>query len=321
VAQSISEARGESQSADRPQVAVFGPHPLLSVTIEARGEQGDDIHVHPGGQGVWVARMAAELGAKPILCGFVGGETGAILGGLLDDLGGRSELIPTAGSSGAHVVDRRSGELELISEARAAPPTRHELDDLFSATCEAALDSAVLVVCNPYPLDALPRELYRDLVSDVRAAGIPVMCDLSTPRLDRALEGEPDLVKLNVLELGEFASETMDTPAQIRGAAEQLHERGAGSVIVTRGGDAALALRGDEALEIVPPRFDHGWREGCGDAMLGAIAAGTARGLSWHESVVLGAAAGAANFLRRGLASASRDAVESLVERIELRAI
>ena len=47
------------------KVAVFGPNPMLSVTVEAlTSEGGDDIHVHAAGQGVWVARMAAEMGAE-----------------------------------------------------------------------------------------------------------------------------------------------------------------------------------------------------------------------------------------------------------------
>ena len=43
----------------RPPVTVFSPQPLLGVTIERRGEDQDDVHMHPAGQGVWVARMAA----------------------------------------------------------------------------------------------------------------------------------------------------------------------------------------------------------------------------------------------------------------------
>src|SRR5439155_13267570 len=69
-----------SVSSERPQVTVFGPHPILAITVERRGASDDDIHVHPGGQGVWVTRMAGEMGAHPILCGFCGGETGALLG-------------------------------------------------------------------------------------------------------------------------------------------------------------------------------------------------------------------------------------------------
>ena len=72
-----------------PRVAVFGPHPLLGITVEHRaGGQEDEIHLHPAGQGVWVARMAGELGALPVLCGFSGGETGRTLAPLLDELPG-----------------------------------------------------------------------------------------------------------------------------------------------------------------------------------------------------------------------------------------
>ena len=39
---------------------MFAPFPVLTVTIEQRGN-GDDIHVHAGGQGFWIARMLATL--------------------------------------------------------------------------------------------------------------------------------------------------------------------------------------------------------------------------------------------------------------------
>jgi 1-phosphofructokinase len=77
-------------------------------------------------------------------------------------------------------------------------------------------------------------------------------------------------------------------------------------------------VRGDDAWELVPPRFDRGSREGCGDTMMGAIAAGWARGLDWQEALVLGAAAGAVNFLRHGLGTGSRVLVEDMQERIAL---
>ena len=55
----------------KPKVAIFSPNPMVSIAIESlSADGGDDIHIHPAGQGVWVARMAAELGAEPVLCGF-----------------------------------------------------------------------------------------------------------------------------------------------------------------------------------------------------------------------------------------------------------
>ncbi|HEX2435385.1 MAG TPA: PfkB family carbohydrate kinase [Solirubrobacterales bacterium] len=301
------------------KVAVFAPNPLLGVTIEARGPEGeDDIHVHPAGQGVWLTRMCGELGASPTLCGLIGGETGSVLQPLLDDLPGETRLVRTDGSSGCYVIDRRSGERRLVAESIAPAPTRHELDDLFAATCTAALHSRVLAVCNPYPGEALPLDVYGNLVTDARANGVPVVVDLSSPRLEAALEGGPDLVKLNEWELAEFVFGPVSEPDELRAAAQRILDRGADTVVVTRAGDPALVLRGDAAWWLVPPRFERGSREGCGDSMMGGIASAYARGLDLKQTLVIGAAAGAVNFLRHGLGTGSKPTVEEMIDRVRL---
>jgi 1-phosphofructokinase len=302
----------------RPRVTVFGPHPVLTVTIEQRAG-GDDVHLHAGGQGVWVSRMAAELGTDPVLCGLIGGEPGDVLRGLLEAEAGELRLVGSRAGSGCVVADRRNGERKLIAGRAGGAPSRHELDDLISATCAAALDSRALAVCNPFPGDALPLDVYGMLVADVREHGVPVLVDLSSPRLDSALESHPDTVKLNDWELAEFVRDSVEGDVRRRRAAERLLDGGAGTVIVTRGPEPALVLRGDRAWELVPPRFDRGRREGCGDTMMGALAAGTARGLPWEQLLVLGAAAGTANFLRTGLGTGGRAVVEELATHVELR--
>ena len=160
--------------------------------------------MHPAGQGVWVARMAAELGSHPILCGFIGGETGTVLGPLLDTLDAELRLVHMDASAGTYVVDRRSGEREMVATAWSDPPSRHEIDDLFSVTMAAALESEVLVVCGGVPQDALPLEIYGNLVADARTGGTKTIVDLSPPALNKALEGGVDFVKLSNWQLGQF---------------------------------------------------------------------------------------------------------------------
>lgn len=302
------------------KVTVFGPNPMLSITIEAlTSEGGDDIHVHAAGQGVWVARMAAELGAAPVLCGFIGGETGTVLRPLLEQMDVELRLIETAEASGSYLHDRRSGEREPLAQAAALPPSRHEIDELFSTTVAAALDSGVLALCGPFPGEALPLEIYGNLVADVKANGTPVVVDLSPPRLDSALEGKPDLVKINDWEIARYVEGPVDSDERMRAAVAKLIDAGAGAVIITRAEQPALVVRGDEAWELVPPRFERGSREGCGDSMMGGLAACMAAGLEWEETLRTGAAAGAANFLRAGLGSGSRTVVEDLARKVELR--
>ena len=301
------------------RVTVFGPNPMLSVTIEARAGAGDeDVHLHAGGQGVWVSRTAGALGAAPVLCGFAGGEAGAVLRGLLAHMPVELRLVETAAPSVCSVIDRRSGAREVVSMSWTAPPTRHELDDLCSRCIASALDGGVLVICNPWPGDALPLEVYANLVSDARANGTPVLVDLSTPRLDAALEGKPDLVKLNDWELAEYVSGPVNPPDELAAAARRLLAAGAGTVVVTRGGEPAYAFRDGDSWELVPPRLERGFREGCGDAMMGAMAAVWGR-VSFEEALRIGGGAGAASFLRHGLGSATRDVIEELAAQIELR--
>ncbi len=303
------------------RVAIFAPQPLLSITIENRGAGEDEIHLHAAGQGVWVARMAAELGAEPVLCAMLGGETGEVLGPLLGRLTTETRPVKTAGDSGCYVQDHRGPERRLVTQSLSPPPSRHEVDELVSTTCAAAVDSNVLVVCNPFPGDALPLDVYRSLVTDVSLNGTPVLVDLSSPRLDSALEGNPDLVKLNDWELAQFVSGPVSTAAELRAAGQKLLDAGAKMVVVTRGGEPALVLRGDEAWELVPPHFERGFPEGCGDTMMGGIAAALASGADWQRALITGAAAGAANFLRRGLGSGSDQAVEDLIPHTTLTSL
>jgi hypothetical protein len=45
---------------------VFAPAPILTVTVEQKGSD-DDVHVHAGGQGFWIARMLATLDVPVVL--------------------------------------------------------------------------------------------------------------------------------------------------------------------------------------------------------------------------------------------------------------
>jgi 1-phosphofructokinase len=293
---------------------------MLSITLEAMtAEGGDDIHVHPAGQGVWVARMAAELGAEPVLCGFIGGEVGSVLRPLLEELPGELRLVETAEASGAYIHDRRSGEREPVGQSAAMPPSRHEIDDLFSVSVAAALDCDLLAVCGPYPEEGVPLEIYSGLVTDVKANGVPVIVDLSSPRLDCSLEGKPDLVKINDWQIAGYVSGPVDTEERMLAAMEQVLEAGAEAVIVTRAGDPALAMRDGEVWEATPPKFERGAREGCGDSMMGALAATISAGREWEEVLRLSAAAGATNFLRSGLGTGARAVIEELAPRVQLR--
>lgn len=300
-------------------MTILGPHPLLAIGIEPFAGEEDEIHLHAAGQGVWVARMAAALGAYPVLCGFLGGETGAVLGPLLEVIPGERRMVRTALDTGAYVMDRRAGQNAPVARSLSAPPSRHELDDLAAATIASALQTKLLVLCNPFPAHALLPDFYERLVADLRPHGVRVIADLSTPRLEGALAGGVDLLKINDWELAEFVAGPVEEPADLERGARELLAQGASMVVITRGERPAAVFRAEGAWELTSPQFAHGFREGCGDSMMGAVAAVMARGGGWQEALTIGAAAGATNFLRRGLGTGDPDVIAELTSAVTLR--
>jgi 1-phosphofructokinase len=168
------------------------------------------------------------------------------------------------------------------------------------------------VLCNPYPAKTFPLRCYEMIAADVRAAGVRLVVDLSSPRLERVLASGPELVKLNDWELAEYVCGPVDGVRAID-AARRLQAAGARTVAVTRGDAPVLVAPEDgDPYEIVPPVLPSGFREGCGDAMTGAIAASLARGSGVPDALLLGTAAGSVNFLRHGLGSGRRSEIEEL---------
>src|SRR3954471_6393340 len=101
-------------------VMVFAPAPVLTVTIEQQAG-ATELHLHPGGQGVWQARMIASLGRPVTLCMSVGGEAGGVVEKLLTDERFSLRTVRRQAHSGWYVHDRRDGERREIAEDPGAP--------------------------------------------------------------------------------------------------------------------------------------------------------------------------------------------------------
>jgi 1-phosphofructokinase len=301
-----------------PRVAVFAPSPALTITVEGAPGSDDEIHLHAGGQGFWVARMAKVLGAHVTFCTALGGESGAVLEGLIRTWFSDIRPVHTAGASGAYIHDRRSGEREPVAHVRGSQLQRHEADELYGAMTAAALTSDVAVLTGPEHDEVLPIEFYDRLAGDVRGNGTPVIADLTGPALDAALGGGLDLLKLSHEELGEMTGRTPRTLQDYREEIARLRERGAENVLISRAGEPALAGIGPDLFELAGPRFEPIDSHGAGDSMVAALAIGTARGAGLIHALQLAVAAGALNVTRRGLGSGRREDIERLATTVKV---
>ncbi len=290
----------------------------MTVTVEGGDQQGDEIHFHAGGQGIWVARMAITLGAEAILCAAVAGEAGKVLEALLGDGGVELRTVRAHGRSAAYVHDRRGGERVPLASTSGARLWRHEADDLFVTMVAAGLECGAAALTGPQPPDALAPGFYERMARDLRANDVTVLADLTGPALTGALAGGVDLLKISHLELaqdGLLKPERAGGEAMVAAAGE-LRARGAEAVLVSRAEEPALALIGDRLLEFAGPRFEPTDHAGAGDSMFAAVGVALASGADLIEAVRLGVAAGALNVTRRGLGSGHRREIEHLKGRV-----
>jgi 1-phosphofructokinase len=302
-----------------PDLAIFSPALVLLVELESDAEGQVEVHLHPGGQGYWVARMAAALGARPVLCAPVGGEAGDVVSDLL----GRDRVdlrsVPMKGDSGTYIHDRRDGERKVALETHPLALGRHVLDQLFSMTLATALDTGICVVAGTQARTLVAAETYERLVFDLVETGVTVVADLAGELLGPALAGSPHIVKVSHEELIDDGYARDDTVAELANAIEKLQKAGARNVVVSRAAEPALASIDGELVEVIVPQLKVVDHRGAGDSMTAGLAVSVQRGLRLHDGVALAAAAGALNVTRHGLASGHAETIEQLAKRIVVR--
>jgi 1-phosphofructokinase len=289
----------------------------VTVTIERATTGGDEVHLHPGGQGYWIARLAAEVGAGVTMCCTVAGESGSIVAHLLAREPFDIEAIATNSPNGTYIHDRRGGTRVLLAETPPEPLDRHAVDDLYGSTLAAAAEARFLAVAGPTSWQLVPDGFYERLVADARRAGATVIADVSGPQLPEVLRSGVDVLKISADELRRDGM--VDDGDDVLAAARRLRELGAGAVVVTRAGEGSLVVEASTVAAVVAPRLDAVEPAGAGDSMTGALAAVLAAGEPLSTAVRVGAAAATLNVTRHGLGSGRRADIVRFADRVEVR--
>ena len=153
------------------------------------------------------------------------------------------------------------------------------------------------------------------LARGIATAGRPVavLADTYGPALAAILAERPAVVKINAAEASEGTGLEVADPDTAERAATELRRRGAGAVVITLGPAGAVVVSAAGSLLLAPAGVTGAYPVGSGDAFLGGLAVGLARGEDVQQAARLGRAAGMANALVPGAGELDPAAVQRIL--------
>lgn len=305
----------------RRRITVFSPTPCLTVTVEAGAASAEELHLHAGGQGVWVARLLKRFGVPVTLCVPLGGDSGNVVESLLESEGIACRVERVSAVTGAYVHDRRDGTRREVCSIDSPPLDRHESDDFFNAALTSALDAEIGALAGQFPRPVIESSAYFRLASDLSRNGCLVVADLSGEDLRQALKGGVHILSISDEEVVSSGFAPRQGEAGMRRGLLALRDAGARSVVIHRADKPGLALIGALVYEVVVPRMEPRDHRGGGDAFFSGMLAGLSRGWTLRRALSLAGAAGALNVTRSGLGTGRAEDIESLRKRIVVRRV
>jgi 1-phosphofructokinase family hexose kinase len=273
--------------------------------------------VWPGGSGTHAALVARQLGAQVLVVGFAGGHIGALLRDVLREHRLPAETVAIAAETREtfSLLDAHDGNLCDVAEAGPAVGA-DEAAELLQVVLRHLDAARLLLLAGSLP-PGCPPSLYADLIAAAGSRQIPVVADLAGDALLEAVRRGVWLVKPSLDELRELRESTGE--GDVLDLAHAWHQRGVANVCVSLGAGGALwvSAHGTYRLEAPPePAFNS---IGCGDAMVGAIAAWYLSSGSAEEALRAGVAAATANLRYDAPGFCTRDDIDRLLPDIRMR--
>ena len=250
-----------------------------------------------GGKGLYAARAVATCGERVVATGFVGGNNGRLLCELLDADGIEHDFVHVESETRCcvNVLEPNGRSTEFLEPGR--PVGSEEVARMCEKIAEVAERADVVTFNGSVPAGA-GMNIYRELVSVVRAAGKPAILDTSGTLLVNSLEARPTMIKPNTDEIQAILGRKPESIDEIVAAAREVHEKcGIERVVVSLGGDGSVMACEEGVFRGRAPKIDVVNPVGSGDTMVGAFAVAIARGMSVEEQLAYAMSCASANCL------------------------
>lgn len=306
-------------------ILIVGLSSAWQRTVEFDGFQLGEVNratrvtESAAGKGTNCARVANQIGEKARLLTVAGGARGDLLECSLKQQGIHARIVRVGAETRLCQTLLAAGKAtELVEEPGALMPS--EVEEVLSQYRSQLHRASLVVLIGTVP-PGCGADFYARLIREATQRSIRTLVDAQGKLLVNAIGEKPFLVRINRRELEAATRIRCDGPMGTYPAVRKLKKLGAQWIVLSNGPKSVFVSQPGPSAGgwgWNPPRVQAVNPVGSGDAMLGGIACGLARGESMLEAVHLGTACGAANAMTPTAGNVRPADVQALLRRLRV---
>ena len=278
-----------------------------------------DVRVDVGGKGVNVAVVLKRLGVPVGCVGCLGEQGRESFLRMIRQEGVAFDYLPVSGEvrTNLKLVDESTRTVTELNEPGISM-NQAQLEDFLTLLKEKAEASEYVVLSGRLP-EGCPETAYQRCLKALE--GKKCVLDCAGETLLHGIKEKPFLIKPNLPEIEGIMKRELRTLRGLRDAALFLIEYGAQNVIISMGKYGAMLVSRTDTFFSPALMVEARSTVGAGDAMIGGVLAGLARGETLADSFRCGVAAGAASVMTDGTQLLRRPDFEALLPKVTVQEV
>lgn len=276
---------------------------------------------YPGGGGINVSRAIKNLGGKSIAVHFSGGTTGRHLQELLDKEDIEHTIINLSGTTRENLsVFDTTTELQYRFGLPGPYVTKNEWQKGLNSV-EKYLNENDFLVASGKLTPGIPDDYYLMVAEIAKGKKAKLILDTKGEALQHAIKADIFLFKPNLSELASLYGEEILSYAELEKYAKEFMATHKCQILAVSLGKLGALLVTSDVFEYLPAPIVHEQNTiGAGDSMLAGMLLKAQAGCSPKTMIQYGVASGAAATLRRDAQLCQLIDVESIFNRMQLKA-
>lgn len=274
-----------------------------------------------GGQAVYTARVATELGEQSVLALLAGGRNGRVLAELLDGEKMEHELIEAAGDTRLNltVKDATTGLSYVLAEP-GVPFGPAAAQAVTARVGELARRGGIVILAGG-PADGLPDTLIADVLRAASREGCVTVQNVNGPSFAAGLQAPPNLLAVSRDQVEMLNGKPGCSDDEVIETLLQLAVSGIEVIASPLNQQSLVIVWGTSVFQAFPPRLNVPVGMGVRDALLAGLSVGVARRWGPEETIRTSLAAAAADALNGGTGRPRLIDVEGLWEHVQVARI